>query len=434
MSSGQLRRQSGAIDFGGDDRNCTVLHVDMDAFYASVSLLDRPDLHGTPVIVGGSGSRGVVLSASYEARALGVHSAMPMGRARRLAPQAVVLPPDHERYSRVSAGVMEVFRSFTPWVEPISLDEAFLDIAGARRVHGSATRIAEEIRARVFDEQSVTCSVGVAASKFVAKLASGRCKPDGLLVVPPDRVIDFLHPMPVGALWGVGEKTEERLTRLVTVADIAAVPVETLIRALGPAAGRHLHDLAWGRDERSVTPHEPDRSMGADETFGQDVDDPEVIRAELLRLSAQVAARMRRAGYVGRTVQIKVRFADFTTITRSRTLSDATDVGHVIYTTAIGLYERLGLQRARLRLIGVRVEHLQDAETAVEQLLLNAPEHGRRDVERALDDIAGRFGKSMVQPARLVHPLSDSVRRGDGRNGRPGRGDGAGRGHDGATT
>jgi len=408
MSRSQLHRPSAPQRGSGDDTGCTVLHVDMDAFYASVSLRDRPELHGRPVIVGGGGNRGVVLSATYEARALGVHSAMPMSRARRMAPQAVVVEPDHQAYARVSDGVMEVFRSVTPLVEPLSLDEAFLDVSGAVRRLGSPARIGELIRARVHDEQGITCSVGVATTKFVAKLASTRAKPDGLLVVPADQVVAFLHPLPVGALWGVGERTEEQLTRLGlrTVGDLAHTPEATLQRALGSALGAHLAALAWGRDERSVVPHEPDKSIGAEETFATDVDDPEVVHRELLRLSERVATRLRQQGYRGRTVSIKVRFADFTTITRARTLRDPTDVGREVYGTAKSLFDALGLQRARLRLVGVRVEGLVDTDTVAEQLLLDAPEHGWREAELATDRAAQRFGRGAVRPAALVRPAA----------------------------
>ena len=390
----------------GDDTGCTVLHVDMDAFYASVSLLERPELRGKPVIVGGGGTRGVVLSATYEARVSGVHSAMPMMRARRMCPQAIVIAPDHEAYARASHGVMEVFRSVTPLVEPISLDEAFLDVRGAARRMGGPRQIGEWIRATVEDEQGITCSVGVASTKFVAKLASARCKPDGLLVVPADQVVSFLHPLPVGALWGVGEKTETALRNLGlhTVGDLAHTPVPTLERALGPAVGKHLAALAWGRDERSVVPHEPDKSIGAENTFGTDVDDPVVVARELLRLSERTAARLRASGQVGRTVSIKVRFADFTTITRARTLPESTDVGRVVYDTAMGLYDALGLERARIRLVGVRVEGISDADGASHQLALGEKEHGWRDAEQAVDKAARRFGAGVVRPAALVDP------------------------------
>ena len=406
MSRSQVRRPTGRIGFGADDAGCTILHVDMDAFYASVSLRARPELHGTPVIVGGGGGRSVVLSATYEARALGVHSAMPMSRARRIAPQAVVIEPDHRAYAQVSRNVMALFESITPMVEPLSLDEAFLDVSGAMRRLGSPTAIGELIRARVHDEQQITCSVGVASTKFVAKLASTQSKPDGLLVVPADRVIDFLHPLPVGTLWGVGEKTEEHLARLGlrTVADIANTPLATLQRALGQASGTHLHELSWGRDPRPVTPHEPEKSVGNEETFEHDIDDPVIIHAHLLRLSDQVAGRLRAAGYVGRTVSLKVRFADFSTITRSRTLTHSTDVGKEIYDTVRGLNESLGLQRVRIRLVGVRMEGLADAQGAPQQLLLGEPEHGRREAEVAVDALRARYGSAAVRPARLVDP------------------------------
>jgi DNA polymerase-4 len=381
-----------------------VLHVDMDAFYASVSLRERPELHGQPVIVGGGDTRGVVLSATYEARAHGVHSAMPMARARRLCPGAVVLRPDPGAYAEVSAGVMEVFRAVTPLVEPLSLDEAFLDVSGSLRRCGSPALIGRRIRDRIADEQGITCSVGVASTKFVAKLASTHSKPDGLLVVPHEEVVDFLHPLPVGALWGVGPATESTLVRfgLRTVGDIAHTPVRTLQRVLGPTSGAHLHALSWGRDERPVVAHEPERSVGAEETFSRDVDDPEVVRRELLRLSERVAARLRAAGQQGRTVTLKVRFADFTTITRSRTLREGTDVAREVYGTARGLYDALGLDRARLRLVGVRVEGLAEAARTPRQLLLDERAHGWREAERAVDRAVLRFGAGAVRPAALV--------------------------------
>jgi DNA polymerase-4 len=410
LSRSQLGRGSGASGVSGlsgasgDDRDCPVLHVDMDAFYASVELIDRPELRGRPVIVGGGGGRSVVLSATYEARRDGVHSAMPMGRARRLCSQAVVIEPDHDRYAEVSAGVMEIFRSITPLVEPLSLDEAFLDVSGARRRLGSPTRIAELIRDRVADEQRITASVGVAASKFVAKLASTRAKPDGLLVVPRHETVTFLHALPLGALWGVGEKTEDALRRLglVTVADLAHTPVETLRRALGDVAGSQLHALAWGRDDRVVVPERIEKSIGAEETFRTDVDDPEVIARELLRLSERVAARLRSAGMLGRTVSIKIRFADFTTLTRARTLPEHTDLSRTVHATALDLYARLGLDRARLRLVGVRVESLIESSAGHHQLALGERPTGWREAERAVDRASARFGAGAVRPASLV--------------------------------
>jgi DNA polymerase-4 len=423
VSRRQLDRAGhpGGFDDGlsGDDTGCSVLHVDMDAFYASVELIDRPELRGLPVIVGGgvsSGGRGVVLSASYEARRFGVHSAMPMGRARRLCPQAVVIEPDHHRYGEVSRGVMEIFRSVTPLVEPLSLDEAFLDVSGALRRVGRPALIGRLLRDRVADEQRITCSVGVASTKFVAKLASGRAKPDGLLVVPRDETVTFLHRLPVGALWGVGERTEETLRRLGlhTVSDLAHTPVGTLRRALGES-GAQLHDLAWGRDPRPVLPTHVEKSIGAEETFARDVDDGQVVLRELLRLSERVAARLRSAGMTGRTVVIKVRFADFTTITRSRTLTEYTDVARTVYDCARELYRALGLDRARLRLVGVRVEGLTEVAGSHHQLALDERPQGWREAEQAVDRASARFGAGAVRPASLVpEPQQDEKTTKDG--------------------
>jgi DNA polymerase IV len=389
----------------GRAQGCTVLHVDMDAFFASVEVRRHPELAGTPVIVGGVGNRGVVTSATYEARRYGVHAAMPTARALRLCPTATVLPGDMALYTEVSRSVMALFRSITPLVEPLSLDEAFLEVSGAGRRLGDAAEIGEYIRARVFDEQGITCSVGVAGTKFVAKLASTRAKPDGLLVVRPPEVMDFLHPLPVGALWGVGPKTEEVLLRLGlrTVGDLAHVPAKTLQRGLGTALGAHLHELSWGRDPRRVVPEEPEKSIGHEETFGTDVDDPAVIHRELLLLAERTAGRLRSGAWLARTVSIKVRFADFATITRSRTLDVPTDVGQELYDTARALYDALGLDRARIRLVGVRAERLIDAGSAPQQLELGAREYGRREAELAADRAARRFGAGAVRPATLLH-------------------------------
>jgi DNA polymerase-4 len=384
-----------------------ILHVDMDAFYASVALRDRPDLADQPVAVGGSG-RGVVLAASYVARRYGVRSGTPMTRARRTCPGLVVLPPDFETFTRVSASVMEAFRQVSPLVEAISLDEAFLDVRGSTRRLGTPAVIAERLRSTIHDEQRITCSVGVAATVSVAKLASRRAKPDGVVVVPPQRVTSFLHPLDVGELWGVGEKTRAMLHRLglVTVGDVAHTPLDTLQRAVGRHLGVQLHHLAWGTDRGELVPrsgpYEPDRSMGADETFGRDTDDREVIVRELLRLSARVTGRMRAAGVAGRTVTLKVRFADFTTLTRSRTLPEATDVTVEVHRAVTRLYDALGLQRARLRLVGVRVEGLVPRGSVHHQLALGEPERGWAEADRAVDRATRRFGSAAVRPASLV--------------------------------
>jgi DNA polymerase IV len=393
-----------------------ILHVDMDAFYAAVMTRDRPDLHDVPVVVGG-GHRGVVLSASYLARRSGVRSGIPMGRARRLCPQAQVLRPDYDLFTTVSGSVMEIFARITPLVQPMSLDEAFLDVRGAVRRVGEPPVIAELIRAQVADEQGITCSVGVADTVGVAKVASRRAKPDGVVVVPAEGVISFLHPLPVEELWGVGDKTGAQLRRfgLVTVGDVAHTPVATLRRAVGHALGSQLHDLAWGADQRTVAPgtravrapfgmHSgpPDKSIGADETFGRDTDDPEVLLRELLRLTAKVTARMRAARMVGRTVTVKIRFSDFTTITRSRTRAEASDVTWEIYGTVREIFASLGLQRARVRLVGVRVEGLAPRHGATRQLALGDPARGWPEADRAVDRAVDRFGTEAVRPASLL--------------------------------
>ena len=390
---------------GPDDNGCHILHVDMDAFFASVEVRDQPELAGKPVIVGAVGGRGVVLSATYEARAFGVHSAMPVNRARRLCPQALFVPPRHRVYAAVSREIMILFREVTPEVEPLSLDEAFLDVSGAIRRLGPPAAIARLIRASVREQYGLTCSVGVATTKFVAKLASTVSKPDGMRVVPGAEVLEFLHPLPVAALWGVGDKTGEVLARfgLRTVGDIARTPPATLQRELGTAAGAHLAALAWGRDERRVTPHAPEKSIGAEETFAQDIGDPDRIRRELLRLSGRTAVGLRAGGYVARTVSVKLRLASFKTMTRSRTLQSPTDVSREIYTTACSLYESAGLDPgARLRLVGVRASGLVPAAGANAQLTFDDRPVGWREAERAVDQIARRFGASAIRPAALV--------------------------------
>jgi DNA polymerase-4 len=346
----------------------------------------------------------VVLSATYEARALGVHAAMPTGTAKRLAPEAVIIAPSHDKYAAVSAGVMEIFRDITPLVEPLSLDEAFLDVKGAVRRLGSPQVIGQLIRQRVLQEQRITCSVGIASSKFVAKLASTAIKPDGMLLIPPDRIIDFLHPLKVSALWGVGPKTEEQLTRLGlrTVRDVASTPEDTLKRALGDALGQHLYALAWGRDDREVVADGTEKSVSNETTFTHDTDDSEVILAHLLELSEKVGRRLRKNGLVGQTVVLKLRFSDFKTISRSRKLAAPIDTGHDLYGEIRELYEGLRLQRVRVRLVGVKVEGLLEQDQSWEQLSFGQPESGWREAEQAVDRATSRFGSGAVKPARLV--------------------------------
>jgi DNA polymerase-4 len=384
----------------------TILHVDMDAFFASVAERDNPELKGKAVVIG-MGARGVVSAANYEARKFGIHSAMPVGRARRLAPHAIFLPVDMARYQEVSEHVMEIFHSFTPWVEPISLDEAFLDVTGSQKLLGTGREIAVAIRKKVEEQEGITCSVGIAPSKFIAKLASANCKPNGMLEITSDRILTFLHPLPIQAMWGVGPKTAEVLERLGlrTIEDIAKLPRTTLIRALGEANGASLYELAWGRDYRDVTPEEPDRSISAAETFAQDLDNPEEILTEFLRLTERATARLRDRDLFAKTISIKVRFADFSTINRSKTLPLPIDSTHDVYDVVKGLYLALRIERARLRLVGVSLENL--SEGAPHQMMLGEREVGWRQAEGAIDQARARFGKGSVRPARLIKDAED---------------------------
>jgi DNA polymerase IV len=401
-----------------------ILHVDMDAFFVSVELLRRPDLRGQPVVVGGTGNRGVVAAANYEARVYGVFSAMPSARARRLCPHAVFLPGDHALYAEVSGRVMEIFRSFTPLVEPISLDEAFLDVTGAHRALGDAPTIAAAIRARVLDEEQLTCSVGVAPSKLLAKLASEAAKPrimagravagDGVRVVAPGEELRFVHPLPARALWGVGPKTLARLERLGvhTVGDIAALPLDSLVRAVGDAHGRHLHALSRAQDDRPVTPDQPLKSVSHEETFPRDIHDRERLGREVVRMADGVASRLRRAGVAGRTVTLKVRFGDFRTITRSTTLPSPVDDAPIVARAAGELLAAVDPSPG-VRLLGVGVSNL--ASGAARQLSFD--EMGSRDwsdASGAVDRIRDRFGDHAIGPASSVGDEGLRIkRRGD---------------------
>lgn len=403
-SAGDVRR-----DWGSDETGCSILHVDMDAFYASVELARRPELRGAPLIVGGEG-RSVVLAASYPARRFGVHSAMPMALARRLCPQAVVVPPDHRRYHEVSTAVMEILGEVTALVEQVSVDEAFLDVSGAWRRLGAPSRIAAHIRDRVSTEQAVTCSVGIASTKFVAKLASGFAKPDGVLLIPRDATVPFLHALPVDALWGVGDRTREALARwgITTVAQLAESDVRTVQRAVGSVAGSHLYDLAWGRDPRPVVPERQEKSIGAETTFESDTADLTVVSDHVLALSDRCATALRTKGLVARTVVIKVRDADFATITRSRTLDVPTDTASDVFRAARDLLLGVDLRGAAIRLVGVRDEGL--AAAATRQLTLDEATSddgsARRRAEGAMDDVRRRFGSRAVGPVTMIAPRS----------------------------
>ncbi|QCO97790.1 DNA polymerase IV [Arthrobacter sp. 24S4-2] len=386
-------------------RRSSIMHVDMDAFFVSVELRSRPELRGKPVIVGYPADRSVVLSASYEARKFGVKSAMPMVIAARMCPAAVIIEPRHKLYYEVSAQLMDIFGSITDLVEPLSVDEAFLDVGGAIRRLGSPRIIGEIIRQRVHNELGITASVGIAASKFVAKIASTRCKPDGLLLIEPDQTVPYLHSLPVNALWGVGAKTGEVLARMGirTVADVAATPPASLKKALG-AAGEHVYRLSWGIDPRPVTPVRLEKSIGAEETFAVDTGDNALLHRELLRLSYRTAERLRSAGMMARTIALKLRYADFSTITRSRTVHTPVDSAQLIYAVVVQLLDSVGPRTMTIRLVGVRAEQLEDAAQTSLQLSLDRRDDNWRAAEQVLDRVAEKFGSKSVLPARLLDP------------------------------
>ena len=389
-------------------RRSSILHVDMDAFFVMVELRSRPNLRGKPVIVGYPADRSVVLSASYEARKFGVRSAMPMVVAARMCPSAVIIEPRHKLYYEVSGQIMAIFGSITDLVEPLSVDEAFLDVGGAIRRLGSPREI-ELIRARVQRELGITASVGIAASKFVAKIASTRCKPDGLLLIRPEETVPYLHSLPVSALWGVGAKTVEVLARMGirTVADVAASPLPSLRKVLG-ASGEHVYNLSWGIDPRPVTPVRLEKSIGAEETFAVDTADDALLHRELLRLSHRTAERLRSAGMHARTVALKLRYADFSTLTRSRTVGTPIDSAQLLYAVAVQLLESVGDRPMTVRLVGIRAEQLEEAAQAPLQLSLDRRDDNWRAAEQALDAVTRKFGTKSVLPARLLDPGRDA--------------------------
>lgn len=394
----------------------TILHVDMDAFYASAELLRRPELRGSPVVVGGAGRRGVVAAASYEARFYGVKSAMPSAQARRLCPTAVFLDGDHDYYRELSVQIMDIMARFTPLVEPLSLDEAFLDVTSARRLFGSGSAIATKLRATIFDEVGLWCSAGVAASKFVAKLASERAKPTasrggpipgtGVFVVAPGRELEFLHPLPARALWGVGPATMAKLERLgiTTVGDIAVMPIDRVIGVVGKASGTHLYNLAHARDTRPVEPEQQAKSISQEQTFQFDLHNRIDLDRHLVRMSDTVAARLRKAGVKARTVSIKVRFGDFSTITRSLTPPSPTDSGIGIAHLAQELLAKVDVSGG-IRLLGVGttgLEEEQHQQLSLDDVLEGDDRADWKLADEAIDEIRRKFGTDSIGPAVLA--------------------------------
>ena len=380
----------------------TILHVDMDTFYASVAEKDNPKLKGKAVVVG-AGRRGVVSAANYEARKFGIRAAMPVYKAKALAPHAIFISPDMARYEEVSRSVMSIFHDITPLVEPISLDEAFLDVTGARRLLGDGQTIAKLIRARVEQKEGITCSVGIAHNKFIAKIASNQCKPNGLLEIDPERVLEFLHPLAAKEIWGVGPKTNEQLAKmgLQTVGDIANTPRSTLIRVLGQASGSSLYELAWGRDYRDVEIEHIEKSISSSETFDQDLDSQEEILKEFLRLTERSVERMREKGFAAGTISIKVRFTDFKTISRSKTVDLPITGTQEIFEVVKNLYLALNLENVLIRLIGVSLDSLVEDEE-INQMVLGQRTSGWQQADKAVDRIKNKFGSASLRPARLV--------------------------------
>ncbi|MBM3316983.1 MAG: DNA polymerase IV [Candidatus Eisenbacteria bacterium] len=386
-------------------------HVDMDAFYASVEIRDDPSLAGRPVVVGGSpGARGVVSAASYEARRFGIHSAMPMAEAVRRCPRLVILPGDFAKYRSVSEQLMEIFGRYSPAVEPLSLDEAFLDLSGTRRSLGPADLLGRRIKEDIRSATRLTASVGIAPVKFVAKIASDLEKPDGLVLVAPGEVEAFLRPLPIGRLWGVGPRTREALEAIGirTIGRLAAADRKLLVGRFG-RHGEHLHDLALGRDAREVVPDWEARSYSHEETFARDRADAEFLEGVLLDQAHRVSRRLRRDAVCGRTVQLKLRFSDFRTITRRETLSRPTADASVIYRTGRDLFARHWAHGA-VRLIGIGVSGIVPAAAGSLDLFTDREAEERRQrLAEAIDRLDERFGRSTLLPAKVLR-----AREGDG--------------------
>jgi DNA polymerase-4 len=382
----------------------------MDAFYASVEVLDDPALQGRPVIVGGLSGRGVVSAASYEARRFGIHSAQPMATARKLCPGGAFLPVRLSRYQALSREIFRIFQTFTPLVEPLSIDEAFLDVTGSLGIFGPAAEIARQIKSRIRKETGLTASAGVAPNKFLAKIASDLEKPDGLTVVPPAGIQDFLDPLPIERLWGVGPATRKELGLLgvAAIGDLRRLPRSLLEKRFGEA-GRRLARLSRGLDDRQVQPERENKSVGHEETFATDLLDPQTVRKHLLALARKTARRIRGEDFAGRTVTLKVKYRDFTCVTRSHTLAEATADEQAIYRLGSELLEKTAVGNRPIRLVGISVSR-PDRKTEAGQLTLFPPTAEREKVSKknqALDDIHRRYGPRALRPASLLVETED---------------------------
>lgn len=396
-------RSKSARRYWGDDDSATpILHVDMDAFFVSVELREKPNLRGIPLAVGGQ-KRGVISAASYEARAFGVNSAMPVGRAKRLCPQLVILPPNGEKYRDVSRRIMDILSSFTPKIEQVSVDEAFLDVSGARRLFGSPMQIGHELRRRIREQEHVPASVGIANTKHLAKIASAHAKPDGLLLVPADLSLEFLHSLPVGALLGVGDKTREVLERrgVVTIGDVARLGQPTLVKMLGAAAGERIYQLSMNHDARSVDPVRTEKSMSREQTFFDPLHSRDEVEKVLLAQSFDVGRRLRVDKEKAGTISIKVRSASFTTVQRSVTLPVPTDSNSDIYGAARKLFASLEFPSEGVRLVGVRAAQLVESDADMQLAFTTESDERLGKVDRALDAVQAKYGQRLLGPGTL---------------------------------
>ncbi len=381
-----------------------IIHIDMDAFFVECERLAHPELRGRPVAVGGGGNRGVIAAASYEARRFGVHSAMPTVRARRICPQLVLVPSDHGRYTEISREVFALIEQEVPVVERLSIDEAFLDVSGLTLLHPDSRTVAEHLRSRIREEVGLPSSCGIASNKFLAKLASGKAKPDGVFVIDTDRQLAILHSFDVRAMWGVGEATYAGLERLgvQTIGDLASVGERALQRNFGTSAGASLFRLSMGIDDRSVEPHGEAKSVSNEQTYEADLQSDEEIRSEVMRHADRLSSRLRHAGVEAKTVVLKVRFDSFETITRSVTLASPTAVGQDLMVAAVQLLERAAISGRRVRLIGVAGAGLIPNTEAVHQLATDRPATWD-DLAEAVGAIRDRFGHESVGPAVVHH-------------------------------
>ena len=387
------------------EKSKTIIHLDMDAFYPSVEILDNPDLKGKPVIVGGGSKRGVVSSASYEARKYGVHSAQPIAQALKLCPKGIFLPVRMARYKELSDMIFEIFHRFTPIVEPLSIDEAFLDITGTERLLGDPVSVAKKLKKTVFEETSLTVSAGVAPSKFIAKIASDMDKPDGLTVVRADEIKSFLDPLPVSKMWGAGKVTIEKLSRynIKTFSDLRKFPVEHLERSFGKN-GVRMHFLAMGIDDRSVEIEHETKSIGHEVTFLEDIMDIETSERHLLELAMKTAERMRHNHLKGKTVNLKVKYNDFTQVTRAITHDEYIDDGMLIYSTVCDLLKKTENGRRPVRLLGISVSGLAMDSLSGQLSFFSKNEKKEKSekLNKAIDSLNDRFGKKSVVPGRLL--------------------------------